>query len=614
MRNSVEVRKDGLYLNNQKFFLISGDFHYFRTVPEGWERRLKLMKDFGLTAVTTYVAWNLNEPKRGEYCFDGIADLVHFLELADQVGLKVVLRCSPYMCAEWEFGGLPSWLLKDRTMALRSSDAAYMEPLNEYNRVLCELIRPYLFTNGGPIVLVGVENEYGSFGDDRKYLEMLRDFYRNAGIDVPMISANGSPGFKYLNGTLQENWNGIDFQAVPGNLYQLDDLAAMQPEKQLMVGEAWVGNMHFWGKQFSRNTNIEKYAAFLKAALDRNVYVNFYMFCGGTNFGFYNGALKRPDYIALPTTYDYDAPISEEGLPTPKYFALRDVLDEYLGKEKRPHVMPDFEIQSVEKIILTESAKLFDNLNSVVSNTRKTNKVLCMEDMDQDYGFIRYTTHLRYTGDYKYHLKIDGLADRATIYLDGKYLGTYLRDHDDQNIVFQVAACGSDLSILVENMGRINYGYNMYDYKGINGCVRFEIECSDGSFLYNYANCMGFTIESIPLKSLAGLNYQKEMVMTDVPCFYQGTFAAKPGVDTFLDMDGWKKGVVWVNGMNLGRYWEIGPQRTLYVPGTVLKEENVIEILELHRPKADFCVAALDHCLICENIRAEKDEKEFLLL
>ena len=237
-----------------------------------------------------------------------------------------------------------------------------------------------------------------------------------------------------------------------------------------------------------------------------------------------------------------------------------------------------------------------------------------MEDMNQDYGFIRYTTHLRYTGDYKYHLKIDGLADRATIYLDGKYLGTYLRDHDDQHIIFKVSEQGSDLSILVENMGRINYGYNMYDYKGINGCVRFEMECSDGSFLYNYANCMGFTIESIPLKSLEGLKYQKETAMTDVPCFYKGTFTAKPGVDTFLDMDGWKKGVVWVNGFNLGRYWEIGPQRTLYVPGTILKEENEIEILELNRPKDDFSTAALDHCLICENIRAEKDEKEFLLL
>ena len=614
MTNSVALKKDGLYLNEEKFFLLSGDFHYFRTVPEGWERRLKLMKDFGLTAVTTYVAWNLHEPKRGEFCFEGICDLPLFLTLAQKVGLKVVLRCSPYMCGEWEFGGLPSWLLKDRTMALRSSDEGFMEPLNEYNKVLCSVIRPFLYTNGGPIILIGVENEYGSFGDDQDYLRMLSDFYRKENIDVPRISANGSPGFKYINGTLPENWNGIDFQALPESLGQLELLEKYQPDRQLMVGEAWVGNIMFWGVKYERNTNIEKYAAFLKEALARNVYVNFYMFCGGTNFGFMSGSLKRKTYMPLPTSYDYDAPISEEGMPTPKYFAMRDVLDEYLGKEKRPHVMPDYSVQSIERIDLDESAQLFENLDILVTGTKKANKVICMEDMDQDYGFIRYTTPLRYTGNYRYHLKIDGLADRALIYLDGKYLGAYMRDQKDQNIVFEVAAGGSELSILVENMGRIDYGYDLYDYKGINGCVRFEMECSDGSYLYNYANCMRYTIESIPLKSLNGLRYKEETKLHDTPCFYRGTFTAKPGADTFLDMQGWEKGMVWINGFNLGRYWKIEPQRTLYVPGTILKKENTIEIFELHEADPTFSVSAKRESMLCENAHAKEDSTKFQLL
>ena len=192
----VEIKPDGVYLNGEKTLLLSGDFHYFRTLPGGWKRRMELMRDFGLNAATTYVAWNLHEPKRGEYCFEGLADLPRYLETAAEVGLKVILRCSPYMCAEFEFGGLPAWLLTDRRICLRSSDPLFMEPLTEYYKVLGEVIKPYLFTNGGPIILVGLENEYGSFGDDREYLQMLSDLCREIGIDVPIISANGSDPFK----------------------------------------------------------------------------------------------------------------------------------------------------------------------------------------------------------------------------------------------------------------------------------------------------------------------------------------------------------------------------------------------------------------------------------
>ena len=190
--NKVELKKDGLYLNDEKFFLLSGDFHYFRTVPDGWRRRLKLMKDFGLTAVTTYVAWNVHEPERGVYNFDGIGDFPRFLKECDEEGLKVVLRCLPYMCAEWEMGGLPYWLNKDRTLTLRSSDPKYFEPMAEYMRVLADKVRPYLFTNGGPIILVGLENEYGSFGNDKEYLVKLAKLYEECGFNVPFISANGA--------------------------------------------------------------------------------------------------------------------------------------------------------------------------------------------------------------------------------------------------------------------------------------------------------------------------------------------------------------------------------------------------------------------------------------
>ncbi len=620
MKKTIELKKDGLYLSGEKFFLLSGDFHYFRTFPDGWRRRLRLMKDFGLTAVTTYVPWNLTEPERGVFCFDGRCDLARFLKEADEEGLKVVLRCSPYLCGEWEFGGLPYWLLKDRTLCLRSSDPKYIEPLDEYNKVLCDLIRPYLYTNGGPVILVGLENEYGSFGDDKEYLRHLCDFYANEKIDVPFVSANGVDPFKYLNGTLPDNWNGIDCGAKESSIPQFDKLRELQPDKPLMVGEAWVGSIMFWGRSFVKNTSGEEHVEFFREALKQNVSVNFYMFCGGTNFGFMNGALSRTlgkdGYYPLCTSYDYNAPISEEGTPTPKYFALRDVLDEYLGKEKRPHVDPfGYEAQSISEIKLTKTARYEDNLDTLVTKSVKSHKVICMEDMGQDYGFIRYTSHMEYTDDRTRVLYIEGLADRATVYIDGKYIGTAMRLADDnKEITFKVAKGGSDLTILVENCGRINYGYNMYDYKGINGCVRLRIMNEDGSHLYNLANNMHFTIESIPLKSIDGLKYTDDLTLRNTPTFYKGEFNARAGVDTFLDMKGWKKGVVFVNGFNLGRYWEIGAQRTLYVPGEIIKDENVVEVFELHTPKSDLTVSALDHSLLCEPVAGTLASADFELL
>ena len=608
----VEIKPDGVYLNGEKTLLLSGDFHYFRTLPGGWKRRMELMRDFGLNATTTYVAWNLHEPKRGEYCFEGLADLPRYLETAAEVGLKVILRCSPYMCAEFEFGGLPAWLLTDRRICLRSSDPLFTEPLTEYYKVLGEVIKPYLFTNGGPIILVGLENEYGSFGDDREYLQMLSDLCREIGIDVPIISANGSDPFKYINGTLPENWNGIDCGARPGAKGELELLRGYQPDKPLMHGEAWVGNIQFWGKPFHVNTGIAAQADYIRTALPMGVNPNFYMFCGGTNFGFLSGALtvnEKGQYIPLMTSYDYDAPISEEGTPRAKYFAMRDALDECLGKPAREHIAPAWEAQELT-IELTETARLFDNLDALGETRVFCHRTQCMEDLGQDYGFILYTTHLRYTDDRVRKLHIDGLCDRAAVYLDGKYLGSIMRDLEEPDISFTIPEEGADLSILVENCGRINYGYRMYQNKGITGCVRFDIINPDGSKLYNYAACMGFDTVTLPFKSIPAL---KPGEYDGTPCIYSGKFRAKPGVDTFLDMKGWRKGVVFVNGFNIGRYWEIGPQRTLYLPGELLREENEIQVFELHEPKADRTIAAIDHSLLSEEVQPDPYTEHFEL-
>ena len=604
----IDVRTDGIYIQGKKTLMLSGDLHYFRVLPEGWRRRLDLMKDFGLTAVTTYVPWDMHEPREGQFCFEARFDLPRFLREAQEAGLYVILRCSPYMCAEWDMGGLPAWLLKDRHMALRTSDPAFMEKVEAYNKVLCEKIRPYLLTHGGPILFIGLENEYGSFGNDKEYLKMLADSYRRHGIDVPFISANGVDPFKFNNGTLPENWNGVDAQAGNGGIASLKALQAMKLGKPLMAGEAWVGWFQLCEDQFTLNKGIPGIVDYFRQALEMDAAINFYMFCGGTNFGFTSGAIDydgglnaRPRYKPTVTSYDYDAPISEEGTPREKYFAMRDVLDDYLGKPRRPHTPPAHPIQSVPTIRLTQSAPLFDHAAALADKVCRCGRTLPMEDLDQNFGFIRYTFHMDYTDDYLYYLRIEGLADRATVYLNRRYIGCYMRDRKGPDIAFRLPREGAEISILVENMGRVDYGFGIYDRKGINGCVHFDIQKQDGSFMWNVAMVMNFTVETLPLDSLEALNYGGKEEY-GCPNFFKGSFTAKAGVDTFIDMTGWDKGVVWINGFNIGRYWNSTSQRTLYIPGELLKEENVVEILELHHAPADRNVSMIDHSRLTEPI------------
>ena len=614
---SVEVKKDGIYLDGEKFFLLTGDMHYFRIQPDGWYRRLFLMKDFGLTAVTTYVPWNFTEPKPGEYNFEGICDLERFLKTADEVGLKVVLRCSPYLCGEWEMGGLPSWLLKSRTMCLRSSDPEYMEYANRYNAVLCEKIRPFLHTNGGPIILVGLENEYGSYGEDHEYLRSLMDFYKERDINVPFVSANGVDPFKYINGVVEGTWNGIDHSALPGALPQFEKLKELQPDKPLMAGEAWTGCIQFWGRKFIKGDTFGGMQTYFKKALEMGVSINFYMFCGGTNFGFSSGALYNvgsPGYVPLMTSYDYDAPISEEGNVTEKYFALRDVLDEFLNKPSRPHVSPiKWEAQKLS-VKLSETTTLFGNIDALSTRRELKYRTVCMEDMDQDYGYICYRTRIGYTDSRPHHLKLVGVADRAMVYVDGEYLATVQRDMPHPDIVFTVKEEGAELTVLVENQGRVNYGYNIYDRKGILDHMHFEIENPDGSMLYNYANIMKFTTDCLPLNNIEKLNFDNSF-KENMPVFYKGKFDAQKGVDTFIDTVNLHKGVIWINGVNLGRFWDIGPQRTLYLPGEILKDkDNEIIVLEHYAQKKQLEINFVKEAMLCEEIDNDMLSTEFRLL
>jgi len=596
----LQIHKDGLTLDGKPFYLASGDIHYFRIFPGGWRRRLELAKEFGLTAVQTYVPWNLHEPRKGEFCFEGILDLGAFLSLCNEIGLKVLLRPSVYICSELDFGGLPSWLLKERDICIRSRDEKFMRHVREYLSVLCEIFVPYLSTNGGPIIAVAIENEYGSFGTDTQYLEMIGQILMENGVDVPFYTANGVDAFKLQHGTLPQWWAGIDFKTESKeNIYRL---RAQQPDKPPFATEFWPGCAIQWGGVFKRQTPQEVLRAYEKA-LELGCYVNFYMFCGGTNFGFQNGALEgvyRADvpgaknrYIPFATSYDVDALVTEYGTPTEKYELCKKALAKHLGKEYKKTEF-NYRAQKIGNVPLTETADLFENIDVLAEKKVESPNVVCMEDLDQDYGFILYRTNLKYTDSRVRYLRIDGLHDRATVYANGKYIGTYMRDRESEDIKFVIPKEGLCLDILVENMGRINYGYKMlFDRKGITECVRTDIENEDGTFVWNYALLLNWTIYTLPLRNLSDLRYGSDITQ-NCPGFYRGTFSAEKGVDTFLKLKGWTKGNVWINGFNIGRYWNVGPQETLYVPGELIEKHNVIEVFEIHRSNESKTVEFTD--------------------
>ena len=589
----LEISGDHLVLGNEDFYLASGDFHYFRALPDGWRYRLKLMKAFGLTAVQTYVPWNLHEPEEGSFDFSGRLDLRRFLRLCAEEGLYVLLRPSPYICSECDFGGLPYWLM-NKELTIRTSDKGFVDSYRRYFERLCKEFVPELSTNGGAVIMIAVENEYGSFGMDAAYLREIIDIYKENGIDVPLYTAGGPDMYKQVFGGFPEIWSGVDLRSgVPG---AIESIRRFQTGFPPLVAEFWAGCAQQWGGVFPRQTP-ETVAKNYREALETGAFVNFYMFCGGTNFGFFNGALDatfRADvrgakkrYIPFTTSYDVDAPVSEDGTPTGKYFACRKVLAEYRGIDENslPPIPEKPPVQIPTKPVFTKRRSLFASLDIVSAKRVRSGGTRSMESLGQAYGFILYSTIIRKTDpDTRLRLNIDGLHDRADIYLNGELSGTYFRDRDDKRVEFS-AKEDVRLDILVENMGRINYGYRMLDdRKGILGAVRLDVIYPDGKLMYNQGLVTNFDIFTLPMRPdlvRAALELGNDEV--GGACFVGGSFQAEEGRDAFLrfNVDGACRGVVFVNGFNLGRYHAIGPQDTLYVPGSLLKKENIIEVFEL---------------------------------
>lgn len=562
----LTVKNDSFYLNEQPFQILSGGIHYFRTVPEQWEDRLQKLKALGLNTVETYIPWNFHEPKKGEFNFDGMADIERFIELAHKIGLYVILRPAPYICAEWEMGGLPSWLMKEKGLVMRSSHFAFLKHVDEYFDELLPKFKKHLLQNGGPVIAMQIENEYGAYGNDLEYLAFYREQYEKHGLDTFLFTSDG-PDF-ITQGSIPDVTTTLNFGSRVDESF--DALEAFKPGSPKMVAEFWIGWFDYWTGEHTVRSG-DDVASVFKEIMEKNISVNFYMFHGGTNFGFMNGANHYDIYYPTITSYDYDSLLTEGGAITEKYKAVKKVLSEFT------EVPADFEETVSAKdygtVTVSESVSLFDVLDSI---SEKVEHIvpLPMEDIGQAYGYTLYRTTVNRQGELKFNS--GNIRDRSSIYVNGRFAAkTYIND-EDKTVVLDFPEKVNTLEIFVENMGRANYGEHLTDPKGLIKNLWLGEQ-----YFFHWEM---FKVEMDRLPADYHLNGSDRY-----PKFFRGSFDAAEGLDTYVDTAGFTKGNVFINGFNLGRYWnEAGPQQRLYLPGPLLKKENnEIVVLELENTATD---------------------------
>lgn len=555
-------------LDGKPYIVRSGVMHYWRVVPEYWEDRLKKLKACGFNTVETYTCWNLHERKEGQFDFSGRLDVVRYIELAESLGLNVIIRPGPYICSEFDFGGLPSWLLAYEDLNVRCNDPLFLEKLRPYFHELLSRISPHLCTRGGGVIMVQIENEYGAYGDDKKYLRELVKIYREEGLDCLLFTGDGPNADVLSGGSLPEFICGANFGSRPKERFA--QLAQFRPDQPDFSPELWGGWFDSWGGEHHVR-DVDDLMLCINEVLDMGASFNFYAFHGGTNFGFTNGANhSQGKYLPTVTSYDFSALISESGDMTPAYYAFRDALAKVNGG------YCDIEVKNPEKraygkVTLTEAAPLLANLKSLGEQIHSC-VPLSMEEVGQDFGYIVYSSVIDAEME-EGRLEFGHMHDRAWIYVDGKLVGIRQRTEPRDEIKITVSKDQPvKLDILVENCGRVNYGPKLLDKKGIFGGIR----------LWNRFH-FGWDITPLPMEDLSGLEYTDDTVFRGEAIFLKGNLRVDGApADTFLRLDGFRKGFVKVNGFNLGRYWnDKGPQKTLYLPAPILREgDNEIVVFE----------------------------------
>ena len=621
---SFTVGNKTFLLNGEPFIVKAAEVHYPRIPRPYWEHRIQMCKALGMNTLCIYVFWNYHEQQQDQFNFEGQADVAEFCRLAQKNGMYVIVRPGPYACAEWEMGGLPWWLLKKKDIKLREQDPFFMERAKIFEEKLAEQLRPFAIYNGGPIIMVQVENEYGSYGEDKPYMSAMRDIVRGAwGKEMALFQCDWSSNF-WKNGLDDLTWT-MNFGTGANIDEQFRRLGEMRPEAPKMCSEFWSGWFDKWGAQHETRPAKDMVAG-MDEMLSKDISFSLYMTHGGTSFGHWAGA-NSPGFAPDVTSYDYDAPINEWGLATPKYWELRKMMEKYSKKALPSVPKAPMPIITVPKFELTEFAPLFNGFDYRYTwwdheEEAHGDRPKTFEELDLGWGAVLYTTRLPeipQTGEYlsttQSTLTLDA-HDFAQVFIDGKYMGKIDRVKNEKTLTLPPIKQGQELQILVEGMGRINFGRAIKDFKGIIGKPTITtsisshlggVDKTEITYTPNQWECMRIpddyevavkafeeqqkkptTHESLNQPVIGrGYRYAKE---SDDLIFgrgyYRGYFDLKKVGDTFLNFETWGKGQVWVNGHAMGRFWSIGPQQTLYVPGCWLKKgKNEVIVLDIVGPE-----------------------------
>lgn len=568
------IGKSTFLLNGKPFTVKAAELHYTRIPAPYWEHRIEMCKALGMNTICLYVFWNIHEQTEGQFDFTGQNDIAAFCRLAQKHGMYVIVRPGPYVCAEWEMGGLPWWLLKKKDIVLRTLDPYFMERTAIFMKEVGKQLAPLQITRGGNIIMVQVENEYGAYAVDKPYVSAIRDIVKSAGFtEVPLFQCDWSSTFD-RNGLDDLLWT-INFGTGANIEQQFKRLKEARPETPLMCSEFWSGWFDHWGRKHETRP-AKSMVQGIKDMLDRNISFSLYMAHGGTTFGHWGGA-NNPSYSAMCSSYDYDAPISEPGWTTDKYFQLRDLLKNYLpAGEQLPEIPEAFPVIEIPEVEFTQIAPLFSNL----PEAKESMDIQPMEAFDQGWGTILYRTTLQEPVENGTTMKITEVHDWAQVFADGKLLARLDRRRGEFALQLPVLKKGTRIDILVEAMGRVNFDESIHDRKGITE----KVELVRGK---QSAELKNWTVYSFPVDySFVQDKRYKNGTAQTMPAYYRTTFRLDKVGDTFLDMSTWGKGMVWVNGLAIGRFWEIGPQQTLFMPGCWLKEgENEIIVLDLKGPE-----------------------------
>ena len=603
-KGTFEAGNGTFLLNGKPFVVKAAEIHYPRIPKPYWEHRIKMCKALGMNTVCIYIFWNIHEQREGEFDFTGNNDVAEFCRLAQKNGMYVIVRPGPYVCAEWEMGGLPWWLLKKKDIRLRERDPYFMERVKIFEQKVGEQLAGLTIQNGGPIIMVQVENEYGSYGEDKPYVSEIRDCLRGIyGKELALFQCDWSSNFE-KNGLDDLTWT-MNFGTGANINDQFRRLGELRPNAPKMCSEFWSGWFDKWGARHETRPAKDMVDG-MDEMLSKGISFSLYMTHGGTSFGHWAGA-NSPGFAPDVTSYDYDAPINEYGHATPKFWELRKMMEKYNDGKALPAVPKDVApIITVPKFELKEFSSIFNGEDSQFKlPIRKEGGLMTFEEIDMGWGSMLYTTTMPeipaqsvITADFH---------DFAQVFINGKYIGKIDRVKNEKSLTLPPVKKGDELEILVEAMGRINFGRAIKDFKGIVGEVAITAEVEGiettwkpqdwvkfglpdsyekaaDAFVHNNdytkAENEGQRLGKKPQWNVDGLD------LVSKRGYYRGYFNLTKVGDTFLNFETWGKGQVWVNGHALGRIWSIGPQQTLYVPGCWLKKgKNEIIVLDVVGPK-----------------------------